>query len=71
MSLSWLCDEFLQVDSSSVSVLYENGDSEELATSEVLRDRLLSLGWISPLCARPAESDPCASSEAASAAGEV
>ena len=55
----------LQVDASHVNVLYENGDTEELTTSEVLRDSLLSLGWVQP------DYPSCPSSEVASAAGEA
>ena len=58
------------MDSSSMSVLYENGDSEELATHDVIRDGLLSLGWLDPLRSLPADSGNQLSSGAASAAGE-
>lgn len=68
VTASWLL-LLLQVDSCSVNVLYENGDSEQLATSEVLRDGLLSLGWVQPEPWMPADSASCPSSEVASAAG--
>lgn len=47
-----------------MSVVYENGDTEEVAIGEVLRDGLLSLGWVQPEC------PSCPSSEVASAAGK-
>ncbi len=59
----------LQIDSTTVSVLYENGDKEELATGEVLRDGLLSLGWVQPEHPVPADSASCPSPDVASAAG--
>lgn len=51
-------------------MLYENGDSEELATLDVIRDGLLSLGWLDPKRSLPADSDNQLSSGAASAAGD-
>lgn len=51
-------------------MLYENGDSEELSTHDVIRDGLLSLGWLDPLQALPADSDSHPSPGAASAAGD-
>ena len=63
----------LQIDASVVSVLYENGDSEDLPTSDVLRDGLLSLGWVpGPRYSVPADSEPLPSPspQAASAAGD-
>ena len=51
-------------------MLYENGDSEELATHDVIRDGLLSLGWLDPQRSLPADSDNQLSSGAASAAGD-
>ncbi len=59
----------LQIDSTAVSVLYENGDKEELATGEVVRDGLLSLGWVQPEHPVPADSASCPSPNVASAAG--
>lgn len=78
MSLHVMCQSvtsmtpniWLQIDSSNVSVLYETGDSEELATHDVIRDGLLSLGWLDPQRSFPADSDNQLSSGAASAAGD-
>ncbi|KAA6421467.1 MAG: hypothetical protein FRX49_08411 [Trebouxia sp. A1-2] len=59
----------LAIDATTVSVLYENGDREDLATSEVLRDGLLSLGWVQPEHPISANSAFCPSPDVASAAG--
>lgn len=53
-----------------MSVLYENGDIEQLATHDIIRDGLLSLGWVNPPGSPPADSDNCLSPGAASAAGD-
>ena len=51
-------------------MLYENGDSEDLATQDVIREGLLSLGGLDPQRSLPADSDNQLSSGAASAAGD-
>ncbi|DBA85634.1 TPA: hypothetical protein ACH3X1_005211 [Trebouxia sp. C0004] len=68
---NWWPATIIQIDSMTVSVLYENGDKEELATSEVLRDGLLSLGWVRPEHLVPADSAFCPSPDVASAAGSA
>ena len=59
----------MQIDSIAVSVLYENGDREDLSTTEAVRDGLLSLGWVQPQPPTPADSGSYPSPDVASAAG--
>lgn len=68
---NWWPATITQIDSMTVSVLYGNGDKEELATGEVLRDGLLSLGWVQPEHPVPADSAFCPSPDVASAAGSA
>lgn len=58
----------VQIDSNNVNVLYESGEVEDLATHDVIRDGLLSLGWVNPQGSPPYGSQ--LSPEAASAAGD-
>ena len=48
-----------QVDSITISVEYDNGDREVLSTTEVLRDGILSLGWVNTRASSESPSDPC------------
>ncbi|KAL0042832.1 hypothetical protein WJX79_001063 [Trebouxia sp. C0005] len=68
---NWWPATITQIDATTVSVLYENGDREDLATSEVLRDGLLSLGWVQPEHPISANSAFCPSPDVASAAGSA
>lgn len=43
----------------TVSVEYDNGDKEVLSTTEVLRDGILSLGWMSSRAPSESPTDPC------------
>ena len=64
-------DEWLQIDASNVSVLYDNGEVEDLATHDVIRDGLLSLGWVNAQGSPPSDYGNQLSPEAASAAGDL
>ena len=49
----------LQFDSTSISVEYDGGESETLCTSKVLRDGILSLGWVKTRACSETPTDPC------------